>query len=74
MWCSVGSYNLDSRSLLYNWEVTLGILDPEVAGRLDEKFRDDLEFSEPVNPGAWRRRGALQKLRERFFYFFRVWL
>jgi cardiolipin synthase len=74
VWCSVGSYNLDSRSLIYNWEVTLAVLDPAVAGRLEQKFRDDLELSEPVDPTRWRRRGALEKLRERFFYFFRVWL
>ncbi len=73
-WSMVGSYNLDSRSLLYNWEVTLEVLDPAVAGRLDGKFEEDLEQSEPVNPARWRRRGLLQKIRERFFYFFRVWL
>jgi hypothetical protein len=27
-----------------------------------------------VHPGRWRPRGLPQKLRERFFYFFRVWL
>lgn len=73
-WATVGSYNLDSRSLLYNWELTLGILDPDFAARLEEKFRLDLEMSEPVDPARWRRRGLLQRLRERIFYYFRVWL
>jgi cardiolipin synthase len=70
----VGSYNLDARSLLYNWEVALEILDPEVAGKLEAKFKADLEKSEAVEPARWRRRGPWQKLRERIFYFFRLWL
>jgi cardiolipin synthase A/B len=73
-WCTVGSYNLDSRSLRYNWEVTLEVLDPEVTALLEEKFREDLARSEPVDPARWRGRGLIHKLRERFFYFFRVWL
>ncbi len=73
-WCAVGSYNLDSRSLLYNWEVTLEVLDPQVGAQLDDKFRDDLDSCERVDPAEWRRRGLLQRLRERFFHFFRVWL
>jgi len=73
-WCTVGSYNLDSRSLLYNWEVTLEVLDDRVAGELEDKFRDDLEFCEAVIPDEFRKRGFWQKLRERVFYFFRVWL
>ncbi len=73
-WSTVGSYNLDARSLVYNWEVTLGILDARVAARLEEKFRADLQQSEQVNSVLWRRRGLLAKLRERFFYFFRIWL
>jgi cardiolipin synthase len=74
VWCTVGSYNLDSRSLIYNWEVTLAVLDTGVAGKLEQKFTEDLQLCEPVDLEGWRRRGWLQKLRERFFYFFRVWL
>jgi cardiolipin synthase len=74
VWSAVGSYNLDARSLLYNWEVALEILDSEVAGKLEAKFKADLEKSEAVEPARWRRRGPWQKLRERIFYFFRLWL
>ena len=73
-WSMVGSYNLDARSLHYNWEITLAVLDRDTAARLEEKFTGDLKASEPVDPARWRRRGFLQKLRERFFYFFRVLL
>jgi cardiolipin synthase len=73
-WSTVGSYNLDSRSLLYNWEVALEVLDEEVARKLEAKFTADLESCEPIDPFRWRRRSWWNKLRERFFYFFRVWL
>jgi cardiolipin synthase len=73
-WSTVGSYNLDARSLLINWELTLEVLDEDVASRLEQKFRDDLHLSRKVDRVHWRRRGLTRKLRERFFYFFRVWL
>jgi len=73
-WCTVGSYNLDARSLLYNWEVTLEVLDARVTEQLEDKFRDDLEFCEAVIPDEFRRRGLWQRVRERFCYLFRVWL
>jgi phosphatidylserine/phosphatidylglycerophosphate/cardiolipin synthase-like enzyme len=74
VWCTVGSYNLDSRSLMYNWEVTLEVLDAGVAGQLEDKFRDDLEFCQRVDPQQFRRRGIWDRLRERVFYLFRIWL
>jgi cardiolipin synthase len=74
VWSTVGSYNLDARSLRYNWEVALEILDTEVAATLEAKFTADLQNCEPIDPERWRRRGLWRKLRERFFYFFRLWL
>ncbi len=74
VWSTVGSYNLDARSLHYNWEITLAVLDTGVAARLEQKFTDDLLHCEAVDPLLFRRRGFWQKLRERFFYFFRVLL
>jgi len=73
-WCTVGSYNLDARSLLYNWEITLEVLDARAAEQLEDKFRDDLEFSERVDLEGFHRRSLWDKLRERVLYFFRVWL
>ena len=45
-----------------------------VVAKLEEKFRDDLQFCDPVDPAQFRRRGLWHKIRERFFYLFRVWL
>jgi len=74
VWCTVGSYNLDSRSLMYNWEVTLEVLDSRVAEQLEDKFRDDLESCERLDPDEFRRRGLWRRLREWFFHLLRVWL
>ena len=73
-WCAVGSYNLDARSLLYNWEVTLAVLDERLVQELDERFDDNLDQCERVQLAEWRRRGLWHRLRERFFYYFRLWL
>lgn len=73
-WCAVGSYNLDARSLIYNWEVTLAVLDERLTADLDERFADDTDRCEQVVYAEWRLRGLWRRLRERFFYFFRLWL
>jgi cardiolipin synthase len=73
-WCSIGSYNLDQRSLQYNWEVALSIVDPGACRALEEQFERDLPRSEEVSLQAWSHRGLWQRIREQFFYFFRLWL
>jgi cardiolipin synthase len=74
IWSTVGSYNLDARSLNYNWEVALEVVDAQVAVELQRKFERDLERCAEVNQAEWRQRGLWQKIREPFFYFFRLWL
>jgi cardiolipin synthase len=52
----VGSTNLDFRSFLFNAECNLVILDREVAGTLEQAFRDDLGSASEVAGADWRRR------------------
>jgi cardiolipin synthase len=73
-WCMVGSYNLDARSLHYNWEVSIEVLDPAVAVALEAKFTEDEWSCEQVDGQAFRHRGMWQRVRERFFHLFRLWL
>jgi cardiolipin synthase len=73
-WCSIGSYNLDQRSLQFNWEVALSIVDSGACGALEEQFERDLPRSQEVSLHAWSHRGLWQRIREQFFYFFRLWL
>ncbi len=73
-WSSIGSYNLDQRSLVYNWELSLSIFDGEVASVLDEHFTKDLESCTEADAAAWLDRSVWARLKQRFFYFFRLWL
>jgi cardiolipin synthase len=73
-WCMVGSYNLDARSLLYNWEVAVEVLDASIAQALEDRFTEDEWSCERVDPELFRARGLWGRLRERFFHAFRVWL
>ncbi len=57
-WASIGSANLDNRSFALNHELNVAFYDATVAGRLDDVFREDLEFAREVTYDAWRRRGA----------------
>lgn len=53
---SVGTANMDYRSLLENFEVTAFIYDRATARRLAATFDDDLAACRAVTAGAWRRR------------------
>jgi cardiolipin synthase len=45
VWCRVGSSNLNSASLLGNWELDVGVLDAELGGQLEGLFLADLASS-----------------------------
>jgi len=47
-WSIVGSANLDSRSLNYNYECGVGVLDEGVGGEMERVFQLDLLDSAPV--------------------------
>jgi cardiolipin synthase len=53
VWCRIGSSNLNSASLMGNWELDVGVLDAELAGQLEGLFLADLASSvEIVLPGG----------------------
>jgi cardiolipin synthase len=45
VWSRVGSSNLNSASLIGNWELDVGVLDTELASQLEELFLTDLSSS-----------------------------
>jgi cardiolipin synthase len=47
-WSLVGSPNLDSRSLLLNFEVAVAMYDPRPAAQLEEHFATDSQYAERV--------------------------
>jgi cardiolipin synthase len=61
---SIGSANLDMRSLAINREVNLLIHDEQVAHRLADIFRDDLALARRLDLPSWRARPVWRRLFE----------
>ena len=74
IWATVGSTNLDWRSLLHNEEVNVVVLGPEFAGALDRIFERDAAQSRQVTPAAWANRPAKDRVRERAAVLWAYWL
>ena len=63
---SVGTANLDFRSLETNFEVNAMIYDPEIARILAGQFLEDQEKSELVILEEWQKRPRINKIKESF--------
>jgi len=74
VWSTIGSYNLDRRSLLHNLEVGVIMIDRGVGEMLDAQFESDLARCREVSLGTWERRPRWHRLLEWFFFQFRYWL
>jgi cardiolipin synthase len=64
VWGTVGSANLDNRSLALNYEVDLVVYDREQVGRLDHIFDEDLAHSRPIDRRQWQQRSAWHRFLE----------
>jgi cardiolipin synthase len=65
-WSSVGSTNLDWRSFVHNYEADLVVYDAGFARQLERRFAIDVESSVEVKPQEWKRRGAVERMKEWF--------
>jgi len=63
---SVGTANLDFRSLETNFEVNAMIYDEEIAGILTNQFLDDQDKSDAVVLEEWIKRPRINKIKESF--------
>jgi cardiolipin synthase len=71
VWGTIGSFNLERRSLLFNHEVNAVFMDPRLGRLLEESFRGDCQSCQEVDLETFRRRPLWQKLFERVLYAFR---
>ena len=74
LWSSVGSHNLDHRSLHYNMELNVNVFSGEFGSGLKQLFMEDLKNSKEVTLAAARARPLLSKAASKLLYFFRYWL
>jgi cardiolipin synthase len=63
-WASVGTANLDNRSLYLNFEVNCMIYSPDVVAELEAQFERDLEDAIRLEPGVYARRPYPGRLLE----------
>jgi cardiolipin synthase len=74
LWATVGSFNLDHRSLFHNIEINLTMVGPEIGAGMEAMFAADRERCREVDLFDWRLRSIGERLLERMWYLFRRWL
>ena len=68
LFCTVGTTNLDARSLCFDYEVNAFIFDPATTHALQQIYADDVNNSTLLTPETWKERFPLQRrMRARCF-------
>ena len=65
IWSSVGSMNFDNRSLAFNNESNLVVLDTAFGRQMDSLFLDDLRYSKEMKLDEFKRRSIWEKFLEK---------
>jgi cardiolipin synthase len=68
VWSVLGTTNIDNRSFEHNDEVNVALLDIEVAARLLEDYRRDIEDSDEITLERWRRRPLWEQVAGPFIW------
>ena len=63
-WATVGSTNMDNRSLAINDELNISVFDPDVVAELDGQFEVDTGDSRELDLRRWRQRSVLARAKE----------
>jgi cardiolipin synthase len=64
MWASVGTMNFDNRSMVFNNECNLNVLDSATGAMLDSVFLNDLKYSKEITRAEFEKRGIFQRILE----------
>lgn len=70
---SLGSYNIDHRSLVYNLELVVNALDRDHTTQVAAMLEADMAAGREIRWDEFRRRSRLTRLLERLAYAFRHW-
>ena len=73
-WSTIGSYNMDHRSYLYDLEVNAIIYGREFGEKVKTVFMDDLKDCRKIELDKWKERQLKEKLIEKFCFRFRHWM
>lgn len=74
IWSSIGSHNLDHRSLHYNLELNINVFDEKFAAHVENLFQEDIKGSKLLSITDCQNRQLLSKLTSKVLYLFRSWL
>ncbi|MEO5903301.1 MAG: phospholipase D-like domain-containing protein [Gemmatimonadaceae bacterium] len=64
-WLSVGSMNADNRSISFNEESNLVVLDARAGQQMEAIFLEDLTFAKEIDPKEFGNRGWKEKIAEK---------
>ena len=64
MWASVGTMNFDNRSMVFNNECNLNVLDAATGAMMDSVFLNDLKYSKEITRAEFEKRGIIQRILE----------
>jgi cardiolipin synthase len=64
VWCTIGSTNLDWRSLVYNDELNAVVLSPDFGKQLRGIFEDDFGRSKLITREDWAKRPFIDRMKE----------
>jgi cardiolipin synthase len=73
-WATVGSYNLDRRSLRYNLEVTANLFDEQLGTALEKHIASDFARSTELALATFKKRSWWRKVLSWAAYQLRAWL
>lgn len=73
-WVSVGSTNLNHRSLLHDLEIDVNLRLPESKQTIVEQFVFDLEKSKEVELDSWQKRPHHQRIIGRSLLYLKYWI
>lgn len=73
-WVSIGSHNLDHRSLHYNLELNVNIFDEKIGKEMEKNFLEDLQNSKQITLKDCKERILSSKILSEILYLFRSWL
>ena len=68
VWSCVGSTNFDRRALELNDEISMGVVDPNLAAQLRAVFADDLRYAERRTLDEWSHRPLWHKFIDQLAY------
>lgn len=71
-WTTIGSYNLDYRSLRYNLEVNVAVEDEAFGHHVEQSLEQDQRASLEIERAAWATRPLGNRFLERLCYYFRT--